>query len=576
MPVVRDVARLVLPLWFCHVVQCEMEKAMKLKLISAVLAAGLFIASVPSQAQEERFDITRFDVKGNTILQQSEIDALVAPYVGPKRNYGDIQKALEAVEGAYRSRGYGTVNVYVPEQELTSGAVRIEVTEATIGKVIVKGNTYFNTANVRASLPLLVEGKTPNLRALSESVQLANENPAKLVDVTLAAADDPNKVDATVTVTDSNPRKFIATVDNTGSKTSGDWRAGLAYQHANLFGGDEVLTGAYTTSPDKPNNTKVDVYSVAYRQPLYGLGDSIDVIYGNSNVTTPDSQATFGGAFGIAGKGEVISIRYNHIFPRNGEYTSRLVGGFDYKYFNTKCPLPGVPVSYDPPNAPGAVPSCIPYTDRPISVAYLGQMQGVGYAADYNVGISKNFSLGTKYTNPATGTDDRYSYLSGRTVKDDFAILRGAGSYTKAFGDWQARGAFTGQYVSDGLVAGEQIGLAGANAVRGFQERAVATDRGYFVNLEGYTPELGVPFSMPGSLRALAFYDFARGSNLNLVASSLTSKDEGIAGAGLGLRYSKDKDWSLRLDFAIVTDAGPAGTESKGDVRGHFNLTVAF
>ena len=107
MPVVRDVARLVLPLWFCHVVQCEMEKAMKLKLISAVLAAGLFIASVPSQAQEERFDITRFDVKGNTILQQSEIDALVAPYVGPKRNYGDIQKALEAVEGAYRSRGYG-------------------------------------------------------------------------------------------------------------------------------------------------------------------------------------------------------------------------------------------------------------------------------------------------------------------------------------------------------------------------------------------------------------------------------------------------------------------------------------
>ena len=65
---------------------------------------------------------------------------------------------FEAVEGAYRSRGYGTVDVYVPEQELTSGVVRIDVNQAVIGKVTVTGNKYFDTANVRASLPLLVEG----------------------------------------------------------------------------------------------------------------------------------------------------------------------------------------------------------------------------------------------------------------------------------------------------------------------------------------------------------------------------------------------------------------------------------
>ena len=182
---------------------------MKFKLIAVVLAAGLFIAAAPGQAQEERFDISRFDIKGNTLLKQSDLDALVAPFVGPKRNYGDIQKALEAVENAYRSRGYGTVNVYVPEQELTSGAVRIEVTEAVLGKINVTGNKFFDTANVRASLPLLVEGKVPNLRDMSESVQLVNENPAKQVDVTLGVAADPNKVDATVNVSDSNPSKFI-------------------------------------------------------------------------------------------------------------------------------------------------------------------------------------------------------------------------------------------------------------------------------------------------------------------------------------------------------------------------------
>ena len=550
---------------------------MKFKLISVVLAAGLFIAAAPGQTQEERFDISRFDVKGNTLLKQSDLDALVAPFVGPKRNYGDIQKALEAVENAYRSRGYGTVNVYVPEQELTSGAVRIEVTEAVLGKIKIAGNKFFDAANVRASLPLLVEGKVPNLRDLSESVQLVNENPAKQVDVTLGVAAEPDKVDATINVTDSNPSKFILTVDNTGSQSSGDIRTGLAYQHANLLGGDEVLTMAYTTSPDKPKDTKVDVYSLAYRQPLYSWGDSIDVIYGNSNVSTPTPQATgFGAAFGIAGKGEVISIRWNHLFSRKGEYTSRLVVGFDHKYFNTRCPLAGVPTSYDPPNAPGAVPSCIPHTDKPVSLTYSGQWQGVGFAADYNVGAAMNLPLGTKYTNPAGTNVDRYSYIANRGVPDDFLVVRYGGSYTKAFGDWQLRGAFNAQFTSDGLIAGEQIGLAGSSSVRGFNERAVATDRGHVVNLEGYTPEFGAGLGIPGSLRALAFFDFARGDNLNLAAGSTLPSTEGISSAGLGLRYSKDKDLSLKLDFAVVTQPGPAGTESRGDVRGHVNVSIGF
>jgi hemolysin activation/secretion protein len=550
---------------------------MKLKFLSAVLASGLFFVAAHAQGQEERFDISRFDIQGNTILKQTEIDALVAPFVGQKRNYGDIQKALEAVENAYRGKGFGTVNVYVPEQELTAGTVRIQVTESVIGKINVTGNKFFDTANVRASLPLLVEGVTPNLRTLSESVQLVNENPAKQVDVTLGVSADPDKVDATVKVEDNNPSKFILSLDNTGSDTSGKIRTGLAYQHANLFGRDQVLTMAYTTSPDKPKGTEVDVYSVAYRHPLYSWGDSIDVIYGNSNVTTPTPQATgFGAAFGIAGKGEVISIRWNHLFPRRGEYTSRMVVGLDHKYFNTRCPITGVATSYNPPNAPGAVPSCIPHSDKPISVSYMGQRQGVGFAADFNLGVAMNLPLGTQYTDLTGVSRDRYSYIANRLVPDDFVVYRYGGSYAKAFGDWQVRGALTGQYTPGGLISGEQLSLAGSTAVRGFRERAVAVDRGHVVILETYSPDFGPSIGIPGNLRAVAFFDFARGNNLGLPALSTAPNTEGISSGGLGLRYSKDKDLSLKLDFAVVAQPGPVGTESRGDVRGHLNLSFGF
>jgi hemolysin activation/secretion protein len=71
------------------------------------------------------------------------------------------------------------VQVYVPEQELTAGIVRLQVSEGVVGKITIIGNKQFNDDNVRASLPHLKQGTAPNMRQLSENVQLANENPAK-------------------------------------------------------------------------------------------------------------------------------------------------------------------------------------------------------------------------------------------------------------------------------------------------------------------------------------------------------------------------------------------------------------
>jgi hemolysin activation/secretion protein len=207
---------------------------------------------------------------------------------------------------------------------------------------------------------------------------------------------------------------------------------------------------------------------------------------------------------------------------------------------------------------------------------------------DYNIGVAHNLALGTHYTN-VDGTIDRYSYLTSgnRSTRDDFNILRLGGSYLKAFqSDWQVRVAASGQYTGDPLVAAEQLGLAGSTAVRGFNERAVSTDSGYFANTEIYTPELSKKTGMPGSLRALAFYDFAHGYNRNLPAGSLTPGSIGIASIGAGVRYAMGKNFSLRFDLARVLDAGPANpvpgttpnisSKERGDWRGHLNVMIGF
>ncbi|MCX7154849.1 MAG: hypothetical protein NTW45_00190 [Rhodocyclales bacterium] len=538
---------------------------------ATILAAGSLNHAT---AQDATFDIVRFQIEGNTILPADRAAQLVAPFVGPKKRYGDVQKALEAVEDEFRRLGYGTVQVYVPEQELTTGVVRLQVSEGVVGKVTIVGNKHFDEANVRASLPDLKEGTAPNMRQLSENVQLTNENPAKQVEVTLGVSEEEGKVDAKVEVKEEDPERMYLTLDNTGTKASGKHRLGVSYQNANIANRDQVLTLAYTTALDAPGGVKVDIYSVGYRLPLYSIGDSIDAIYGNSSTNTPASVLAPGGTLALNGKGSVFGLRYNHIFPRAGEYTSKLVMGFDYKHINSRCTVGGTPTP------PGVTASCTPYTLRPVTATYSGQWQKPGEAIDFNVGFMHHlFPMGSQFPGPAG--IDRYSFVTTRQTTDTFSALRLGGSYTSAIsGEWLGRAAFTGQYANNPLPSGEQIGLTGSNSVRGFLERAVSTDRGYVANLEVYSPEYAAKFGVEGSLKGVVFYDWASGHNLAALATGFARAN--VAAAGVGLRYNLKKDISVRFDIARVMEghqATPGNSPEAakpGDIRGHFAIAFGF
>lgn len=561
---------------------------MQLKSISIALL--LATTSLGSVAQEDvRFDIVRFEVKGNTLLPAANVNEIVAPFIGRKRVYGDVQKALEALENAYRKQGYGTIQVYVPEQELTSGVVQLHVTESVVGKVQINGNQHFDTSNIRASLPSLREGQAPNMRELSENIQLANENPAKQLDVTLGISEWEGQVDAKVAVTEEDPVKYILTFDNTGSATTGNHRVGIAYQNANIANRDQVLTLAYTTAPDAPEGVKVDIFSVAYKIPFYNLGDSLDIIYGKSSVNTPATQAT---GFNLAGKGDVFALRWNHYFPRRGEYTSRLIVGLDYKYIDARQTTNGVPGNINPPTGNGAF---TPHTLRPLSFTYAGQRQGAGQQIDYNLGFYKNLSLGTSYdytTLQGQSGNDRYTLLGGRKVTNNFHIYKANFSLMQALPDnWSLRLAWSGQYAPTALPTAEQISLSGGTAVRGFGEGVVRMDSGQVVNIEAYTPELSGWLNIPGSFKALAFYDFAHGRNRDTVRptpETLPVAKASIGTVGVGFRYAYSKALGIKFDLGHVVDAGPvdirpgtiatfpANTESKGDWRGHFAVQASF
>lgn len=520
------------------------------------------LAVVPQQ----KFTVKHYVAQGNTLLPAAEVERILKPFTGVDKNFGDIQQALETLENAYRKKGYSTVQVYLPEQELTQGTVVLKVTEAAIGKVEVSGNRYFDTPNIRASLPALKEGTIPNTRAMSESVQLANENPAKQVEVLLSIGDEEGKIDAKVNVTDEKPLKFYATLDNSGTLETGRHRLGVAMQHSNLFNQDHTLSLAYTTSPDKPSGVDVDIYSLGYRVPLYSIGDSLDFIYGTSTISTPSSTSALGSALGIVGKGDIYGLRWNHYFMRQGEYSHKLILGADLRAMKSTC------TSASGTRLVG-VAGCEDYTTRPVSATYTGQWVHPGEMADFSLSIARNIVGGSG------GSEASYILAaSGRPAKPDFTILRLSGSYVRALPqDWQARFALSGQYADTALTPAEQIGLAGSTTVRGFSERAAAADEGWVGNLELYTPELAPLIGLPaGNLRLLAFYDWSWGTNHPI--PGVTATNAVMSSVGVGLRYSLKKDMALRIDYARLQDHFPITplVEPVDKWNGHANLIVGF
>ncbi len=521
--------------------------------VSVLTPAGVAWAQAPQSdiPVTPRFEIARFEVVGNSLLKADEIDAAVAAYTGKQKDFSDIQRALESLEQVYRDRGYGVVQVLLPEQDITRGVVSLRVIEPKIGKVIIEGNRYFDDTNVRRSLPGIQPGATPNSQLLAQNLQLLAEHPAKQTTVLLKAGATESEIDAAVKIADEKPLKFVVTFDNSGTTDTGIYRTGFGMQYSNLFNRDHVLNLQYVTNPEHPS--KVQIYGAGYRIPFYAHNSSLDLFMGYSDV----SSGTLQGLFNVSGSGFISGARYNIHLPKIAEYEHKLALGLDYRAFQNQV------------NFVGGGGNLVPdVTVFPASIAYNGLWRmsnsELGYYASYAVNI------------PGLNDGGDNSFKAARPdATANYRIWRWGANYSRALpGEWQFRGVINGQYTNDALVPGEQFGYGGPDSVRGFNIREVAGDKGYAASLEVYTPELGSKFAWKDTkLRLLGFYDTGTTGN-NSVQPNFPFLGQSGGSVGFGLRMTYGKHLNVRLDFAQVID--PAGSQSRGDQMLQASVAVPF
>ncbi|PUE23464.1 hypothetical protein B9Z39_15580 [Limnohabitans sp. JirII-29] len=179
------------------------------------------IATTPSAGL--KIFVKRFQVEGNTLLDDATLGALLERYQGRELSFSDIESLIAELAALFREAGW-TVQVYLPEQDIKDGVIIIQVVQARLGKVLIEGEV---------PKPATPEG----LKALIQAHQASGEYlSAKAVDRALLIADDISGVYVngnlkegqaqaeTDLVLQAMPKPRFegnATTDNTGSRGTG-------------------------------------------------------------------------------------------------------------------------------------------------------------------------------------------------------------------------------------------------------------------------------------------------------------------------------------------------------------------
>lgn len=499
---------------------------------------------------EPRFAVSRYIIDGENPLSAEETTAVLSDYLGEFSGLDGLLAAADALEQALAKAGYSFHRVSLPPQTLENGVVTLSVLKFTLGKVGVAGQQHYSEANIRRAVPRLVPGETPDTRALSRNLAVANLNNARGIRVNLKRGETDDTLDAELQVSDRKPWNLYAALSNQGTPETGDLRLSVSAEHLNLWDWDHRLALNYTTAPDKASDLSQAGFS--YTLPFYYSGGSFNLFYVYSDVRNVEAPQGIGQS--VNGAGEFVGLSYTQQLSRRGGYEHSWTASFQDRDFQAEfADSDGLPDT----------------RSRPVAVQYEGRYRAGLWRTAFFASIARNLGGGdnnddTRYNEARPGASTGWGALRmGLTVERD--LPRG----------WLGRILADGQYTTARLISGEQFGLGGLNSVRGYQERALSGDLGYRSSIELWSPLLP---RLPG-LRALTFIDGGYRDFIGDEAenAALGLNAEWIASIGAGIRYRYTDQVSAGLDYAAPferVDTPDLGGQR--DRRWYFSLLVRY
>ena len=185
-------------------------------------------ARAPAVKDAATVEVNTFLFEGNTLLSSEELTQVLSETSSRRLNFAQLQRAAEKVTQAYRDAGW-MAYVYLPEQDVTSGEVRLRIIEATMGELKLSGTFESRVSEERIRRMFQAEqipGQALRIQALDRALLLVSDLPGIGIKAGLSEwSETKASRDVVAALSLTAGASGEATLDNAGSRSTGRERA---------------------------------------------------------------------------------------------------------------------------------------------------------------------------------------------------------------------------------------------------------------------------------------------------------------------------------------------------------------
>lgn len=272
-----------------------------------------------------------FRFVGNTLLSAEQLTPALAEFVGRELNFSGLQRASDAVAAAYRDAGW-LARVYLPEQDISTGVVTLQVVEARFSGVRFEGETPARVMRAEVQAHFSRQQKTGaflNVNALDRALLLADDLPGVSVAGTLAPGTSNGETTLVLQTTDEPFIYGDIGLDNTGARSTGSNRV-TANMNINSPGGRGELV-----SLNLLHTQGSDYGRVALTVPDGHNGLRLGVSASSMTYKVIDGPG-FNSAAQIQGRSSSLGLDWSHPLVRERLHNIYFSGGLENKSFYTR------------------------------------------------------------------------------------------------------------------------------------------------------------------------------------------------------------------------------------------------
>jgi hemolysin activation/secretion protein len=496
-----------------------------------------FVAPLPLQSLGgNTVTVSAFNFAGNKLLSTKQLVPVVESFRNRPLDFAQLQNAAIAVAAAYRRAGW-VVRVYLPQQDITSGAVTIQIVEAKFGVVRVegKGERVYAERVQRIVEDAQAPGAAVNANALDRGLLLVGDLPGVVATGRLEQGQNQAETDLVVSVAGSSLLSGTVTADNAGERATG---AGRLISDVRLNSpldlGDRLeatLLGSQGSNYERLDYS-VPVGNDGWRVGLNGAHLDYRVI--TAEFAALDAHGTSTTA-GLEASYPLVRSRLENLY---------LSFNLDDKRFDN--------------DSAGA--TVTNYTIRSASAGLYGNLfDTLGGGGANSARVTLQQGEDDLAGSPNEGADSLTTRVAGsfQTLRFSVSRLQSVTDRLSLYAD------LSGQAASKNLDSSEKFYLGGADGMRAYPMNEGGGAAGLLLNLEAREP-------LPANFSTSEFFDWGRVhvNEKNDIAGAAVPNTDSLKGIGVSVSWRASFGLSLSATYAHRLGSNPDPTSTGEDQDG--------